>query len=82
MLGANFTNTHNKYLHTLGNLTLTGYNPELGQKSFNEKKEIYKHSHIELNNYFIDIENWNEKEIIKRANILSEKALKIWNNID
>lgn len=82
MLGVNFANTHNNYLHTLGNLTLTGYNPELGQKSFNEKKEIYKYSHIGLNGYFIDIKNWNEEEIRKRANILSEKALKIWDNID
>lgn len=82
MLGSQYIRIHDKYLHTLGNLTLTGYNPELGQKSFDEKREIYKTSHIQLNDYFLGLDNWNEDEILKRADILSEKALKIWYNID
>lgn len=37
-----------KYLHNIGNLTLTGYNSEFSNKSFNEKKKIMneKKSHI------------------------------------
>ncbi|GAA8457644.1 hypothetical protein KKKH21_07980 [Helicobacter pylori] len=40
-LGENFKEIHNKYLHTIGNLTLTGYNSEYSNKSF-QKKEIWK----------------------------------------
>lgn len=47
-LGANFEKVHEKYLHNLGNLTLTGYNSELGQKTFEEKKQLItdKNSHM------------------------------------
>lgn len=37
-LGENFEAIHEKYLHTIGNLTLTGYNAEYSNKSFQEKK--------------------------------------------
>ncbi len=37
-LGENFQEIHDKYLHTIGNLTLTGYNSEYSNKSFQEKK--------------------------------------------
>jgi len=82
MLGPNYASVHKKYLHTLGNLTLTGYNPELGQKSFQEKKEIYKSSKVDLNEYFKTIESWNEAEILKRADIIAVMAINIWKNID
>lgn len=41
-LGKDYQRVHEKYLHNLGNLSLTGYNSELGQKSFAEKKEKIK----------------------------------------
>lgn len=37
-LGENFQEIHNKYLHTIGNLTLTGYNPEYRNNFFSRKK--------------------------------------------
>ena len=40
MLGENWEQVHDKYLHTLGNLTLTGYNSELGDKPFDVKKNM------------------------------------------
>lgn len=82
MLGPNLAEIHFKYLHTLGNLTLTGYNPELGQKSFKEKKEIYKSSKVDLNKYFESIDSWNEVEIVKRSDIIADMAINIWKNID
>ena len=39
-LGANWSETHEKYLHTIGNLTLTGYNSELSNHSFKEKQDF------------------------------------------
>lgn len=78
MLGNNYLGIHSKYLHKLGNLTLTGYNQELGTKSFEEKKKLLKESHLEMNRYFDEITLWNEEEIIKRAKVLINKSKEIW----
>lgn len=72
---------HKEYLHTIGNLTLSGYNKELSNKSFYHKKndeDGYSNSKFTLNKYFDDVEHWNEYEITKRRDFLIEKALEIW----
>ncbi|GHR74979.1 hypothetical protein VN0645_05550 [Helicobacter pylori] len=80
-LGENFQEIHNKYLHTIGNLTLTGYNPEYGNKFFQEKQGMekgFKDSPLRLNQGLRDLESFGEEEIKKRANDLADLALKIW----
>jgi predicted transport protein len=80
-LGEDFKRIQNEFLHTIGNLTLTGYNPDMSNKSFTEKRDMekgFKESCIRLNKDLIKLETWNEEEINKRANKLSKKALKIW----
>ncbi|WP_459106194.1 GmrSD restriction endonuclease domain-containing protein [Helicobacter pylori] len=80
-LGENFQEIHNKYLHTIGNLTLTGYNPEYSNKSFQEKQGMekgFKDSPLRLNQGLRDLESFGEEEIKKRANDLADLALKIW----
>ncbi|UOS54201.1 DUF262 and DUF1524 domain-containing protein [Helicobacter pylori] len=80
-LGENFKEIHNKYLHTIGNLTLTGYNPEYSNKSFQEKKGMekgFKDSPLRLNQGLRGLESFGEEEIKKRANDLADLALKIW----
>ncbi|WP_154548643.1 DUF262 and DUF1524 domain-containing protein [Helicobacter pylori] len=80
-LGENFQEIHDKYLHTIGNLTLTGYNPEYSNKSFQEKRGMekgFKDSPLRLNQSLRDLESFGEKEIKKRANDLADLALKIW----
>ncbi len=80
-LGENWRNTHEKYLHTIGNLTLTGYNPELSNSTFLEKQNMnggFLDSPLRLNESLREVERWNEYVIVKRAEILSEKALNIW----
>ncbi|WQY31569.1 DUF262 and DUF1524 domain-containing protein [Helicobacter pylori] len=80
-LGENFKEIHNKYLHTIGNLTLTGYNPEYSNKSFQEKQGMekgFKDSPLRLNQSLRDLESFGEEEIKKRANDLADLALKIW----
>ncbi|GAA8225699.1 DUF262 and DUF1524 domain-containing protein [Helicobacter pylori] len=80
-LGENFQEIHNKYLHTIGNLTLTGYNTEYSDKSFQEKqgmKKGFKDSPLRLNQSLRDLESFGEEEIKKRANDLADLALKIW----
>ncbi len=80
-LGENFQAIHDKYLHTIGNLTLTGYNKEYSNKSFQEKRDMekgFKQSPLRLNQGLRDLESFDEEEIEKRANDLADWALKIW----
>ncbi|GAA9993334.1 DUF262 and DUF1524 domain-containing protein [Helicobacter pylori] len=80
-LGENFQEIHDKYLHTIGNLTLTGYNQEYSNKSFQEKRDMekgFKDSPLRLNQGLRDLESFGEEEIKKRANDLADLALKIW----
>ncbi|UOR90945.1 DUF262 and DUF1524 domain-containing protein [Helicobacter pylori] len=80
-LGENFQEIHDKYLHTIGNLTLTGYNSTYSNKSFQEKQGMekgFKNSPLRLNQGLRDLESFGEEEIKKRANDLADLALKIW----
>jgi len=80
-LGENWREVQEKYLHTIGNLTLTGYNSELGDRPFKEKQEIpggFCDSPLHLNRSLTEVERWNEIAIVDRAETLAEKACKIW----
>ncbi len=80
-LGENFQAIHDKYLHTIGNLTLTGYNQEYSNNSFQEKRDMekgFKQSPLKLNQSLKDLESFGEEKIEKRANDLADWALKIW----
>ncbi|WQZ99745.1 DUF262 domain-containing protein [Helicobacter pylori] len=80
-LGENFQAIHEKYLNTIGNLTLTGYNTEYSNRSFQEKKDMekgFKQSPLRLNQSLKDLEVFGEEKIKKRANDLVDWALKIW----
>ncbi|GAA7237230.1 DUF262 and DUF1524 domain-containing protein [Helicobacter pylori] len=80
-LGENFEAIHEKYLNTIGNLTLTGYNEKYSNNSFQEKRDMengFKQSPLRLNQSLKDLESFGEKEIEKRANDLADFALKIW----
>jgi hypothetical protein len=77
-LGEGAQDHHAYLLHTLGNLTLTGYNPDLSNRPYSEKKEVLKDSHFELNRYFDKIDRWTPAEIKKRAKSLANRALQIW----
>lgn len=80
-LGKNYETVQKKYLHTIGNLTLTAYNSEMSNKSFSEKMEMnggFKESALRLNSYVVKQNEWNERIIKERASILVEKALLIW----
>jgi uncharacterized protein with ParB-like and HNH nuclease domain len=81
-IGEEYEETHAKYLHTIGNLTLTGYNSELGTKSFEEKKKIInENSKMKIINEEILISNiWNKNSIIKRADSLTERLITIFDH--
>ncbi len=71
-----------KYLNTIGNLTLTGYNSELSNKSFIDKKEEkdfgFNNSRLWLNKNLEKVNEWNVNEIEKRCNLLIERFFQIW----
>ena len=75
-----------KYIHTIGNLTLSGNNGSLGNKTFIEKKLMnkdsgeqgYIYSRLWLNRFLKDIDNWNISNYRKRTDILVKRFLKIW----
>ncbi|MFP6283279.1 DUF262 domain-containing protein [Helicobacter pylori] len=80
-LGENFQAIHDKYLHTIGNLTLTGYNEEYSNKPFKEKRDMekgFKQSSLRLNQSLRDLKVFGEEQIKKRANDLTDWALEIW----
>ena len=83
MLGDDWEIIQNKYLHTLGNLTLTAYNSEYSDRPFDEKKYMLenpeKPNHIKvLYNDVVDQDVWNEKTIQNRANNLCKIILKLF----
>lgn len=77
-LGNYWEETHELYLHTIGNLTLTAYNAQLSNDDFPQKKNIYKSSHLSINKYFENVSDWKKEDIEKRADELSKLAIEIW----
>ena len=80
-LGIEWKAVHERWLHTIGNVTLTGYNSELSDRPFAEKLMIkggFQDSHLRLNHYLAKLEHWNEPEIQVRAEQLADLALQIW----
>lgn len=77
-VGENYSSVYEIYLHTLGNLTITGHNSELGTKSFIDKKEIIKANSkaVILNRDVLSADTWNEETIVNRAKILSALLIK------
>lgn len=81
MLGANWKEVQNTYLHTIGNLTLTAYNSEMSDNPFMVKMDMeggFKESALRLNAYLVKLTEWNEEHIKERAKILTGKAEQIW----
>lgn len=75
-----------KHLNTIGNLTLSGNNGALSNKSFLEKKEMnkdgneqgYNYSRLWLNYYLKTLDNWDISKYEERLNIIYDRFLKIW----
>ena len=80
-LGSEWQEVQKKYLHTIGNLTLTAYNSEMSDRPFLEKMDMpggFKESALRLNKYVVLQNKWTEKHIQERANELAKKAESIW----
>lgn len=87
-LGPDWQQTQQKYLHTLGNLTLTGYNSEYSDYPFAYKRDQvinadgkkigFKYSALNINEGLGEVEKWDESAIKTRAERLAREAAKVW----
>lgn len=81
-LGANALEIHSTWLHRLANLTLTGYNPNLSNKTFAEKRDSeeggYKASGLKMNQKISVKESWGLPELEERNDEMINLAKKIW----
>lgn len=80
-LGKNWRHIHEMYYHTIGNLTLVTYGPELGSSGFRGKQEMeggFRDSPLRLNSGLAGLDRWDEKAIKNRASELSKLACEIW----
>ena len=80
-LGENWKEIQAKYLHTIGNLTLTGYNSEYSDRPFRQKRDMeggFEVSPLHLNQSLAQLDQWTETEIQDRAAELAFWALQIW----
>jgi len=81
-LGSDYQLISDKYLHTIANLTISGNNGELGNKSFIQKLNMdnfgYKSSGLWLNQYLCSIDKWTEVELLQRLEIITTRTLSIW----
>ena len=80
-LGPDYERIQNTWLHTLGNLTLTGYNSELSDHPFLEKRDMkggFADSPLRLNSILANLDMWNEEAIQHRADHLAERAVEVW----
>jgi len=80
-LGSDWELSHGKWVDTLGNLTLTGYNPEYSNRLFLEKRDMsrgFRDSGLQLNRDLARLDRWTANQIVERAEKLSRIASKMW----
>lgn len=80
-LGEEWERIHQQYLHTMANLTLTGYNSQYSNLAFLEKRDMEKgfnDSAFRLNNYVKSCDQWTEVEMKQRQHDLLEVYMRLW----
>ncbi len=80
-LGPEWSRIQKTYLHTLGNLTLTGYNSEYSDRTFDEKRDMkggFNESPLHLNKGLGALSHWNEEMIQKRGEALASWSTEVW----
>ena len=78
MLGENWEKIHERWLHTIGNLTLTGYNTSLSNSAFPKKQVLLSQSHLDLNLHFKDLPKWDADAIQVRTAALAARMIGLW----
>ncbi|WP_326944564.1 DUF262 domain-containing protein [Amycolatopsis sp. NBC_01307] len=76
--GEEFGRVHDALVHTLGNLTLTGYNAKLSNSSFAVKRPQLATSGVLMNQEIAKQERWGRPQIHERADALAERVISEW----
>lgn len=69
---------YNSTVHTLGNLTLSGYNSEMGNRSFSEKQQQYARTGIRLSEDLLSYDEWGPSQIRERSAAIAERIIATW----
>ncbi len=69
---------HGLLLHTLGNLTLTGYNAELSNRPYPEKRQLLASSGLAMNREIAVHDRWGRAEICQRGDQLADRIAQLW----
>jgi Protein of unknown function DUF262/Protein of unknown function (DUF1524) len=80
VLGPEWFQVHQQWVHTLGNLTLTGYNAEMSNRSYEIKRKALIESNLVLNSYFERVESWGIEAIRRRGLELAAQVASLWPN--
>lgn len=77
-LGDDWRADHDRLVHTLGNLTLTGYNQVMSNYAFAPKRDSFVKSRLALNDHFKGLRRWNVESIESRTTMLAERLCRIF----
>lgn len=92
MLGSDYERIHNEYLHTLANLTLTGYNSDYSNRPYQEKmvleiknkktgeiKQVgFRFSPLPMNKWIAAHDVWDEDVLMERREMWVNKLQNTW----
>lgn len=87
MLGPNWKTIQEVWLHRLGNITLSAYNSEYSDLSFDKKKRLvdkagkqvgFDFSPLRLNKYVGEQRVWTETEIEQRGKSWAARGVSVW----
>lgn len=72
------TALHQTLVHTLGNLTLTGYNSTLSNRPFEAKREELRRSGLRMNQEIASLDDWTPDAIRERGRRLAQRCIELW----
>lgn len=81
VLGEDYEEIHETWLHRLGNLTLTAYNSKYSNNAFEEKRDMskgFRESGLRMNTWIATKDKWTLVELEERTNLMVTRALTIW----
>jgi len=76
--GEGFAEVYEALVHTLGNLTLTGYNSSLSNSPFSVKRTQLAASGLSMNHEIAEQQHWGRTEILERAANLAARTMDLW----
>jgi hypothetical protein len=77
-LGENADELHERWLYAPGNVTLTGYNPELSNEPWPDKRVFYAASNVSMTRPLADNGTFDEDVLVTRGEQLAQRAADIW----